>query len=106
VATDLHDLFQPNYNHIEIRPSEFNRVVGYEGTPAGQEVWALVSRLDTAEPDEDSRRLGALARLSMRADSLYHEAENDHSLNSDEYLRGQRELMHQAEALVSVLSPK
>jgi len=106
VATDLHDLFQPNYNHIEIRPGEFNRVVDYEGTPAGQEVWALVSRLDTAEPDEDSRRLGALARLSMRADSLYHEAENDHSLKSDEYLRGQRELMHQAEALVSVLSPK
>jgi len=101
LATDLHDLFQANYNHIEIRPNEFNRVVDYKETPAGQEVWALVSRLNTAEPDEDSRRLGALARLSMRADSLYHEAENEHNLNSDEYLHAQRELMHQAEVLVS-----
>ena len=37
----------------------------------------------------------------MRADSLYHEAENEHNLNSDEYLHAQRELMHQAEVLVS-----
>jgi hypothetical protein len=101
LATDLHDLFQANYNHIEIRPNEFNRVVDYKGTPAGQEVWALVSRLDTAKPDEDSRRLGALARLSMRADSLFHEAENAHNLNSDEYLHAQRELMQQADILVS-----
>src|SRR5262249_27027399 len=100
LATDLHDLFQPNYNHIEIRPEEFNRVAEYKGTPAGQEVWALVSRLDTAEPDQDSRRLGALARLSIRADLLYHEAENGQSLNSDQYLHAQRELMHQAEVLV------
>ena len=68
--------------------------------PSRQEVWALVSRLDTAEPDEDSRRLGALARLSMRADSLYRQAENGHSLNSDQYLHAQRELMHEAEVLV------
>jgi hypothetical protein len=37
----------------------------------------------------------------MRADSLYREAENDHKLNCDEYLRGQRELMHRAEVFVS-----
>jgi hypothetical protein len=101
VATDLHDLFQPNYNHIEVRSDEFNRVVDYKATPAGQEVWALVSRLDTAEPDQDSRRLGALARLSMKVDSLYRDAEINCSLNTDEYFNAQRELMHQAKALVS-----
>jgi hypothetical protein len=36
----------------------------------------------------------------MRADSLYRQAENGHSLNSDQYLHAQRELMHEAEVLV------
>ena len=100
LATDLHDMFQPNYNHLEIRPDEFNRVVDYEATPGGQQIWGLVNRLNTAEPDRDSRRLGALARLSMKADSLYRFAEIKGSLNTDEYLDGQRRLMRQAQALV------
>jgi len=100
LATDLHDLFQPNYNHLEIRPDEFNRVVDYEATPGGQQIWGLVNRLNTAEPDRDSRRLGALARLSMKADSLYRSAEIKGSLNTDEYQDGQRRLMRQAQALV------
>jgi hypothetical protein len=37
----------------------------------------------------------------MRADSLYREAEIKRNLNTDEYLRDQRELIDQAEALVS-----
>jgi DNA-binding beta-propeller fold protein YncE len=101
VATDLYDLFQPNYNHVEVRSDEFNRVADYRATPAGQAIWALVTRLDTAEPDRDSRRLGALARLSMKADSLYRDAEINRSLDTGEYFNAQRELIEQAEALVS-----
>jgi Phosphoesterase family len=101
VATDLFDLFQPNYNHVQIRSNEFNRVADYKATPAGQMVWALVTRLDTAAPDQDSSRLGALARLSMKADSLYHDAEINGTLETSEYLNAQRQLMDNAKALVS-----
>jgi phosphoesterase family protein len=101
LATDLYDLFQPDYNHVEVHSNEFNRVADYTATPAGQEIWSLVTRLETAEPDQDSSRLGALARLSMKADSLYREAEINRTLNTGEYLNAQRELMAKAEALVS-----
>jgi hypothetical protein len=36
----------------------------------------------------------------MKADSLYRSAEIKGSLNTDEYLDGQRRLMRQAQALV------
>jgi hypothetical protein len=101
LATDLSDLFQPGYNHLTIRSGQFNRVITYSSTPPGQKIWAFVHEIDTEEPDQDSSRLGALARLSMKADSLYREAETNNRLTSIEYLSAQRELVHQARALVN-----
>jgi hypothetical protein len=101
LATDLSDLFQLGYNHLTIRSGQFNRVITYSSTPPGQEIWAFVHEIDTEEPDQDSSRLGALARLSMKADSLYREAETNNRLTNIEYLSAQRELVHQARALVN-----
>ena len=100
LATDLRDLFQAMYNGITLQPSQFNRVAKYEATPAGRAVWALVNKLDTAQPDQDSRRLGALSRLSMRADDLYKSAKKDGKLDSDVYRLEQQKLMSIALAIV------
>jgi YVTN family beta-propeller protein len=96
VATDLHDLFQSKYNGVELVPGQFNRVVQYTSTPAGQQIWDLVNGLNTAEPDQDSRRLGALGRLTMEADDRYHTAEQAGQLEAEDYLDQQRKLMEAA----------
>jgi YVTN family beta-propeller protein len=96
VATDLHDLFQSEYNGVELAPSQFNRVARYTATPAGRQIWDLVNSLNTAEPDQDSRRLGALGRLTMEADERYHIAEQAGRLEAKDYLDQQRKLMDAA----------
>jgi len=100
VATDLHDLFQLKYNGVELAPSQFNRVADYPATRAGQQIWDLVKSLNTAEPDQDSRRLGALGRLTMEADERYHIAEQADRLEAQEYLDQQRKLMETATTIV------
>jgi YVTN family beta-propeller protein len=100
LATDLRDLFQPEYNGIVLQPGQFNRVAKYQATPAGRSIWALVNKLNTAQPDQDSRRLGALGRISMRADELYKQAEKDGKLGSIDYLEQQDKLMAIAQAIV------
>jgi YVTN family beta-propeller protein len=100
VATDLHDLFQPEYNGVELAPNQFNRVAGYTATPGGQQIWDLVKSLNTAEPDQDSRRLGALGRLTMAADECYQIAEQAGRLEAKEYLEQQRKLMEVALTIV------
>jgi hypothetical protein len=71
-------------------------VVQYTSTPAGQQIWDLVNGLNTAEPDQDSRRLGALGRLTMEADDRYHTAEQAGQLEAEDYLDQQRKLMEAA----------
>jgi hypothetical protein len=100
VATDLHDLFQSKYNGVELSPNQFNRVAQYTATPAGQQIWDLVNNLDTAEPDQDSRRLGALGRLTMEADECYRTAEQAGRLEAKDYLERQRKLMDAALTIV------
>jgi hypothetical protein len=52
-------------------------------------------------PDSDSRRVGSLARLSILADSLHHEAEREGRLQEETYLARQAELYALAESLVT-----
>jgi len=73
LATDLRDMFQPNYNGITPDMLQFTRVSSYTASAEGQKIWELVENLDTSAPDRDSRRLGALTRISMLADSLHEE---------------------------------
>lgn len=105
LATDLRDLFQPKYNEINLETNQFNRIAHYESTPAGRDLWALVDKLDTAAPDEDSLRLGALGRLSMRADQLYKQAERVGELDSAEFREAQDKLMNAARMLVNGAGP-
>ncbi|MBV9391956.1 MAG: hypothetical protein JOY96_08710, partial [Verrucomicrobia bacterium] len=99
-ATDLRDLFQSEYNHITLQAGQFNRVAMYQATPAGQRVWNLVKTLDTARPDQDSRRLGALGRISMQADELYMQAQREDKLGSSSYREQQEKLISIAESIV------
>jgi YVTN family beta-propeller protein len=73
-ATDLRDMFQSTYNGItaEKLGNTFN--IAYEATPEGKRIWSLAGKLEMDGPDRDSRRLGALARLSIRADGLHKAA--------------------------------
>ena len=105
LATDLRDLFQPKYNEIRLEPNQFNRIAHYESTPAGRDLWALVDKLDTVAPDEDSLRLGGLGRLSMRADQLYQQAERVGKLDSAEFREAQDKLMNAARMLVNSAAP-
>jgi hypothetical protein len=105
LATDLRDLFQPKYNEIRLEPNQFNRIAHYESTPAGRDLWALVDKLDTVAPDEDSLRLGGLGRLSMRADQLYQQAERVGKLDSAEFREAQDKLMNAARTLVNSAVP-
>jgi YVTN family beta-propeller protein len=100
LATDLRDLFQDQYNKITVPPDRFIRVARYEATPPGRTVWSLVSHLKTAEPDQDSRRLGILGRLSMRADDLYKQARKNRDLDSAQYRQEQQTLLDIAKATV------
>ncbi len=70
LATDLREMFQPTYNGITAALVPWNVAVSYRASPEGRRIWKLASRLDLSGPDRDSRRLGALARLSMEADRL------------------------------------
>jgi YVTN family beta-propeller protein len=100
LATDLRDLFQDHYNEIAVPPDRFIRIAHYEATPPGRAIWSLVSHLNSAKPDQDSRRLGILGRLSMCADDLYKEARKNGDLGSNQYHRKQQTLMDIAEATV------
>ena len=100
LATDLRDLFQPTYNGITAGSLTFDRVVKYDVSEEGRKIWELVHKLDTSAPDRDSRRLGALARVSIEADRLHQEAAKSDRLKSDEYREKQEQLLQIAQAVV------
>jgi YVTN family beta-propeller protein len=106
LATDLRDLFQPFYNGITADTLTFNRVARYETSPEGRRLWALVNRLDTSAPDRDSRRLGALGRLSMAADQLHAQAADGHQLDTTAYRKQQRALYAAALSIVKGPAPR
>jgi hypothetical protein len=101
LATDLRDMFQPTYNGITPDMLPFTRVSSYAASEEGLKIWELVKNLDTSAPDRDSRRLGALTRISMLADSLHAEAARRNELQSREYLEQQKRLYEMAVAIVS-----
>jgi hypothetical protein len=105
-ATDLRDLFQPAYNGMTADSLTFNRVCRYAPSPEGTRIWALVCRLDTAAPDRDSRRLGALARLSLKADDLQRAAARRHHLRSGAYQNTQARLYQMAQQLTRASAPR
>ena len=102
LATDLRDLFQANYNAITADQLSFDAAVSYQSSPEGMRIWSLVGRLDTSAPDRDSRRLGALVRLSAAADELHHNAARAHHLNSPAYRRQQSALYIEARRVVTI----
>ena len=102
-ATDLRDMFQPSYNGIAldatgktlINTLNGNAPLGtfvagnYKATPEGRKVWKLASKLDSSSPDQDSYRLSMVTLLSMKADSLYHEAVRKGHLHAAPYKAAQ-----------------
>ena len=109
-ATDLRDLFQPAYNGITYSlftgSNSFTRVVKYTPSSAGKRIWALAKKLDSSAPDRDSRRLGALTRLSMKADDLYKTYAKAHRLDTKSYRHAQASLYGMAEHLVEGSAPR
>jgi YVTN family beta-propeller protein len=103
-ATDLRDMFQPDYNGVTADTIAFTRRYAYTASAEGLRIWELVERLDLSGPDRDSRRLGALARLSMLADTLRGEAAADRRLADPVYLARQAELYELAVALTASAS--
>ena len=101
LATDLRDMFQPNYNGMTPDMLPFTRVSSYAASDEGRKIWELVKNLDTSAPDQDSHRLGALTRISMLADSLHAEAARQNELQSSEYQEQQERLYKMALAIVS-----
>jgi YVTN family beta-propeller protein len=101
-ATDLRDLFQPTYNGIAAADVPVTRTVSYQPSPEGRKIWALVSKLDTSSPDKDSRRLGAVGRLSMAADRLRAEATRTHTVGTRRYRAMQKALFKQALAVTKL----
>ena len=99
-ATDLRDMFQPTYNGITASQITFNKAVTYVATAEGKKVWALAKSLDSSGPDKDSRRLGALSRISMAADTLHKTAARKHTLNTAAYKKAQAALYARAEMVV------
>jgi hypothetical protein len=91
-ATDLRDMFQPAYNGITADSLRLNQVAHYTVSPEGARIWALAAQLDTSAPDRDSARLGALARLSMKADDLHEGAARGNGLRSRRYRGAQKRL--------------
>lgn len=104
-ATDLRDLFQSTYNGITADQINFNIDPTITPSREGKKIWSLVSKLDTSAPDRDSRRLGVLARLSIKADELHDQAAKSKTLESAAYQKQQNELYEQAEKLVSTTAP-
>ena len=104
-ATDLRDMFQPAYNGITADQINFNLDPNLVPSVEGKKIWSLVSKLDTSAPDRDSRRLGVLTRLSIKADELHDQATKSNALETAAYQKQQRELYEQAEELVSTAAP-
>jgi Phosphoesterase family len=99
-ATDLRDMFQPDYNGVKASDIAFQLQVTYVPSLEGKRIWALARNLDTSAPDRDSRRLGVLSRLSLRADELHRSAAHSHRLNSSAYKKQQRQLFEAATRMV------
>ncbi len=104
-ATDLRDLFQSNYNGITADQIDFNLDPSITPSKEGKKIWALVDKLDTSAPDRDSRRLGVLIRMSLRADQLHDQADKAKALETVSYQKQQNELYEQAVKLVSTAVP-
>jgi hypothetical protein len=101
-ATDLRDLFQPVYNGITADKVPVTRsALNYKPSGEGRKIWALVRNLDLSGPDRDSARLGALIRLSIRADELHCEAALKHTLQSSSYKSAQARLYRVALKVVA-----
>ena len=105
-ATDLRDLFQPEYNGITADSLQFTRRVTYHDSPEGRRIWALVEKLDTSAPDRDSLRLGRLARLVQQADALHSAATANRALTTETYEDRQEALYRQAMQVVSQAAPR
>jgi hypothetical protein len=65
----------------------------------------LVDKLDTSAPDRDSRRLGALTDLVLRADKLRETATKNKMLNTPGYTTQQKSLYDEAVKLVNTGAP-
>jgi hypothetical protein len=105
LATDLRDMFQPMYNGITADTVTVNRTAKVEPSPEGQKVWGLVAKLDTSAPDQDSKRLGALGRLSMAADDLHEEAAAQGRLKTRQYRAAQSKIYKEALRIVKMPKP-
>ena len=102
-ATDLRDMFQSTYNGITAVSVPVTRPAAatLQSFVEGQRIWKLVKNLDTSSPDNDTARLGALARLSIAADNLHKEAARKHTLATRSYKTKQYQLYKAAKTLVS-----
>jgi YVTN family beta-propeller protein len=101
-ATDLRDLFQPYYNHITAADVRVTRTINYTSTVEGRRIWDLASQLDIyTGPDQDSFRVGALARLFMYADDLHATAAFNNQLDSSSYKDAQDDLYESAVNLLN-----
>ena len=114
-ATDLRDMFQPTYNGIAlgatgktlINTLNGNTPLGtftasnYKATPEGRKVWALSAKLDSSSPDQDSYRLSMVTLLSMRADTLYHEAVRKGHLHAAQYKAAEAHIYQMAQRVVN-----
>ena len=109
-ATDLRDMFQSTYNGITpgmfTGSNGFDRISKYTPTEEGKRIWALAKNLDLSGPDKDSHRLGALNRLSMKADDLHKAAANRHHLLTKNYKITQNSLYKTALAIVQGPKPR
>jgi hypothetical protein len=104
-ATDLRDMFQSTYNGVTADDINFNLDPNISPSKEGKKIWALVDKLDTSAPDRDSRRLGVLIRLSIKADQLHDQAEKTEALETASYEKQQNDLYDQAVKLVSTAVP-
>jgi hypothetical protein len=105
-ATDLRDMFQPTYNGITADQINFNLDPTITPSKEGKKIWALVDKLDTSAPDRDSRRLGALIRLSIEADRVHEQAAKSKMLDSADYQQRQSALYEQAVKVVNAAAEK
>jgi hypothetical protein len=80
--------------------------VDYKPSKEGERIWSLASKLDTSAPDRDSRRLGALVRLSAKADELFNAAKKQHQLDSPAYKKEQEKLFQAATVVVNTAAPR
>jgi YVTN family beta-propeller protein len=104
-ATDLRDMFQSTYNGITADQINFNLDPNISPSKEGKKIWALVNKLDTSAPDRDSRRLGVLIRLSIKADQLHEQAEKAKTLETASYQKQQSDLYEEAVKLTSTAAP-